>query len=102
LIRVRFVLLQNDVEVEKDVAGLHSERYPVSFQDADLVMSVKVEEVSDMQEEDVPVPTTWRAVKAESEVSCISVCLLLSRFEKYTELPVVFLICIYVSISLYT
>jgi hypothetical protein len=61
------------MEVEKHVPGLCSETCPVSSQDVDLVMSVKVEEVSDMQEEDVPVPTTWRAIKAESEVSYVSV-----------------------------
>jgi hypothetical protein len=70
----------------------------MSSQDVDLVMSVKVEEVSGLQEEEVPVPITCQAIKVESEVSCMSVCLLLSRFEKYTELPVVFLISICVSV----
>jgi hypothetical protein len=55
--------------LKKDVPGLYSETCPVSSQDADQVMRMKVEEVSDMQEEDVPVPLTWQAIKAECEVS---------------------------------
>jgi hypothetical protein len=86
--------LQNDTEVENDVAGLFSETCPVSSQDADLVMSMKVEEVSGLQEEDVPMPTIWQAVKAEHEVSCMSLCPLANRFDKYTEFPAVFLISI--------
>jgi hypothetical protein len=36
-------------------------------------MNVKVEEVSNDQEEEVPVPITWQTIKAEHEVSCMSV-----------------------------
>jgi hypothetical protein len=71
----------------------------VSSQDADQVMSMKVEEVSDMQEEDVPVPLSWQAIIAECEVSFMSVYPLLSRFDKYTELPLVFLISLFINRS---
>jgi hypothetical protein len=92
------VILQNVTDLEKGLSGSCSETCPVSSQDADLDMSMKVEEVSGLQEEDVPVPTIWQAVKAEHEVSCMSLCPLANRFDKYTELPIVFLISICVSV----
>jgi hypothetical protein len=86
------VVLQNGTDLEQDLPGLCSETCPVSSQDADQVMCMKVEEVSCLQEEEVPVLRTWQAIKAEHEVSYMSVCPLLSRFYKCTELPVVFLL----------
>jgi hypothetical protein len=78
--------LQNDVDVEKDMPGLCSETCPVSSQDAAQVESMKVEE-----EEDGPVLITWDTIKAEHEVSLMLLWTLLSRFDKYTKLHIVFL-----------
>jgi hypothetical protein len=44
----------------------------VSSQNADQVMHIKVEEVSGLQEEEVPVLRTWQAIKAEHEVRFLS------------------------------
>jgi hypothetical protein len=65
--------LQNDVDVEKDLPGSCNETCPMPSPDANQVTIVKVEEVTDLQEESVPEPVPWHAVKAEHEVSCISV-----------------------------
>jgi hypothetical protein len=92
------VVLQNATDLEKRLSGSCSETCPVSSQDADLVMSMKVEEVSGLQEEDVPMPTIWQAVKAEHEVSCMSLCPLANRFDRCAELPAVFLISMCVSV----
>jgi hypothetical protein len=44
-------------------------------------MNIKVEEVSDVEvEEEHPVPMTFVGIKAEHEVSCMSVCPLLAGF----------------------
>jgi hypothetical protein len=49
-----------------------SEKCALSSQDTNQSMSVKVEEFSNVQEEEeVPVPITWQAIKAECEVSCL-------------------------------
>jgi hypothetical protein len=64
--------LQKETAQEKNIPGLCREACPVSSQDANQVMSVKVEEVSDMQEEAVHVPIPWHAIKSECEVSRIS------------------------------
>jgi hypothetical protein len=62
--------LQNETDVEKDLPDLCKEACLRSSQDAIEVMIMKVKEVSGMQEEAVPVPKTWHAVKDECEVSC--------------------------------
>jgi hypothetical protein len=44
-------------------------------------MNIKVEEVSDVEVEDRrAVPMTFVGIKAEHEVSCVSVCPLFGRF----------------------
>jgi hypothetical protein len=58
-----------DLQIETVVEDA---RCPVSSQDANQVMIMKVEEVSDMQEDAVPVPIPWHAIKAECEVSRVS------------------------------
>jgi hypothetical protein len=53
------------------------------------MISIKVEGVSDMQEEAVPVPISWQGMENELEVSCVS--------NKCAELPAVFLISLCLS-----
>jgi hypothetical protein len=67
-----FVALQHDNAVEKDIPGLSTEALPVSSREANQLMIMKVDEVSDMQEEAVPVPIPWLMIKAECEVSRMS------------------------------
>jgi hypothetical protein len=64
--------LQIETVVVKDTPRLSREACPMSSRDANQVMIMKVEEVSDMQEEAVPVPIPWHAIKAECEVSRVS------------------------------
>jgi hypothetical protein len=70
-----FVGLQTDTVVAKDllVPDVCREEWPSSPQDAIQLMSVKVEEVPDVQEEEFHVPVTWQAIKAEQEVGSASV-----------------------------
>jgi hypothetical protein len=77
------VVLQNCADLEKDVRVPCTETCPVSSHDVDHFLSIKVEDALDIKEEKVPVPLTCQAIKAECEVSCMSVCPLLSRFHKY-------------------
>jgi hypothetical protein len=64
--------LQNDMDIEQDLPGLCTEICPLSSYDACQLVSVKVEDVSDNEEETVPMPVSWHSVKAECEVSCMS------------------------------
>jgi hypothetical protein len=50
--------LQTDIDIRKDLPGLCSEIRLLSSRDAKQLMNVKVEEVSNEQEEVVPVPIT--------------------------------------------
>jgi hypothetical protein len=63
-----FMVLQTDTDIRKDLPGLCSEKHAPSSRDAKQLMSVKGEEVWTMQEEEVPVPITWQAIKTEHEV----------------------------------
>ncbi|XP_023704286.1 zinc finger protein isoform X8 [Cryptotermes secundus] len=62
-------------EHEKHVPGPCSEKYPASSPDANQAMSVKVEEVSDVEvEEEHPVPMTFVGIKAEHEKHVAGPC----------------------------
>jgi hypothetical protein len=69
------MVLQNCMDLEKRVPAPCSEPYPPSSHDANLAMNIKVEEVSDIEvEEEHPVPMSFIGIKAEHEVSYVSVC----------------------------
>jgi hypothetical protein len=75
------VVLQNCMDLEKHVPGPCSETYPTSSHDVNQGMTIKVEEVSDVEvEEKRAVPMTFVRIKAEHEVSSMSVCPLLANF----------------------
>lgn len=65
------MVLQKYANLEKGVRGRCGETYPTS-DDADQVMDIKAEEVTDREEEQVPVAATCPAIKTEAEVSCMS------------------------------
>jgi hypothetical protein len=50
--------------------GPYGETYPASH-DANQAMNIKVEAVSNAEEENDPVPITFPEIKAEPEVSCM-------------------------------
>jgi hypothetical protein len=93
------LVLQDCVDLERCVPGPHSGTHPTSSHDADqAISSIKFEEVSGVQgEEEDPVPVSCEALKAELEVSCVSVCPLLGRFDTRAELPLVSLVSISLS-----
>jgi hypothetical protein len=64
------LFLQNSTNSENILVDPYGEEYPASH-DADHAMNVKVEEVSDAEEEEDPVPITFPEIKDESEVSCM-------------------------------
>jgi hypothetical protein len=92
------VFLQNYTDLEEVVPGLCCEMHPTSDA-ANQTMNIKAEEVSDVEENTEPV--TFRKIKAEPEVSCMSVCVsLLRRYHTYAEMSIVFLISIFLSVHM--
>jgi hypothetical protein len=63
------VLLQNCLDSQKNVPGLHNEACPSSSQDGDQAVNIKTEEFSDIADGEDPVPMTLTGIKAEHEVS---------------------------------
>jgi hypothetical protein len=68
------VILQNRLDSQKDVPGSHSEGCASSSLDGDQAVTIKVEEVSDAEDGEDPEPMTFVEIKAEHEVSCMSLC----------------------------
>jgi hypothetical protein len=66
------VVLQNLGDLEK-VHSLCSAICPSSSCDAYQAVSIKAEVFSDTEEEEYPVPIIFPRIKAEPEVSCVSV-----------------------------
>jgi hypothetical protein len=64
------MVLQNSTDLVKVVLGPCSGAYQACH-DANQAM-MKAEEVSDVEEEEVPVPLAFPKIKAEPEVSCMS------------------------------
>jgi hypothetical protein len=65
------VLLQNCRDLQKDMQGSCGATCPASC-DAIQITRIKVEDVSDIEEED-PMPLKVSRIKREHEVSCMSV-----------------------------
>jgi hypothetical protein len=63
------VILQNCFDLLKDVPGSCSERGATFSDDGDRAISVKVEEVTDLQEVEDPVSISCLLMKCEHEVS---------------------------------
>jgi hypothetical protein len=75
------MVLQNCMDLQKHAPGPCSETFAASSHDANQAVNIKVEEVSDVEvEEERPVPMTFIGIKAEHEVSCVSVCPQFCRF----------------------
>jgi hypothetical protein len=69
---VAFVVLQNLADLVK-VRSMRSEICRASSHDAYQAISTKTEVFSYAEEEEYPVPITFPRIKAEPEVSCVSV-----------------------------
>jgi hypothetical protein len=67
------VILQDLSDLEK-VRRPHSEIYPASSPEGHQAISIKVEKLSDAEDEEDPAPVTMPGISLEPEVSCVSVC----------------------------
>jgi hypothetical protein len=67
------MVLQNHTNSEMEVQDPCDETNPTS-RDASQGFNRKVEEVSDAEEEEGPVPISFPKIKSEPEVRCISLC----------------------------
>jgi hypothetical protein len=76
-----FLVLQNPRDLEKE-RGPCGEICPVSSQDAYQAISIKAEVLSDAEAEEDPDTKTFPGIKAEPEVSCVSVSML-GRLPQY-------------------
>jgi hypothetical protein len=65
------LVLQDSTVVKKEELSPFGETFPTS-DDAEEVKNVKTEVVSDIDEEEDPVPITFMKIKVEPEVSCMS------------------------------
>jgi hypothetical protein len=61
------------LDLEKDLPDFWSITCPTSSHDANKFINTKSEEVSDVEEEEDPVPISFPQIKGEHEVSCVSV-----------------------------
>jgi hypothetical protein len=86
------MVLQNCMDFLNTEPGLISETCPTSSHDGYQIADIEVEEASDTQKIEDPLLITSPEIKAEHEVSCMFVCLLLGTFHSYPELCIVFLI----------
>jgi hypothetical protein len=69
---IAVVVLQNLADLE-EVRGPCSEICPAFSCDVYQAITIKAEVFSDAEEEEYPVPITFPGIKAEPEVSCVSV-----------------------------
>jgi hypothetical protein len=81
MVDTALVVLQNSTDLEK-LQGPQSEICPASSHDAYQAISIKVEKLSDLEDEDDLTPTAFPGIKAEREVSCNSVSVL-AGFHRY-------------------
>jgi hypothetical protein len=65
------LFLQNCTKLEEVTQGPCSQTY-AAYRDANQDTNIKAEEVSDIEVEEGPVPITFPEIKAEPEVSCMS------------------------------
>jgi hypothetical protein len=68
------LILQSCRDLEKCVPVPCSETYATPSHNANQAVNIKVEEDSDIEVEEHPVPMTFVGIKSEHEVSCMSVC----------------------------
>jgi hypothetical protein len=66
--------LQNCMDILKSECGPCAGTYQMSSDDGNQFVDIKVEDVTDMKEEEDPWPTTSTGIKTEPAVSCVCVC----------------------------
>jgi hypothetical protein len=63
------VVLQNCIDLQKVIPDSYSETCLTSPHDGSQVINIKVEDVTDIQDEEDPLQVTFPEIKAEHEVS---------------------------------
>jgi putative N-acetylmannosamine-6-phosphate epimerase len=76
------------MDLEKDVPGLCRKMCPASSREGKEGIRIKTEAVSDVKQEEDPVPIPLPGIKSECEVSCMSMCPLLGTFHTSRLLPI--------------
>jgi hypothetical protein len=76
------VVLQNCMDLLEFVPASYSETNLTSADDVNQVMDIKVEDITNIQEEEEDPLSVRFPVKAEHEVSYVCVCTLLGIFHK--------------------
>jgi hypothetical protein len=79
------LLLQNCINVLKVVPGSYNETYLISSQDGNQVMNIKADVTDYPEEGEDPVLTAVPLIKSEHEVSCTSVCSLVSKVKNVSD-----------------
>jgi hypothetical protein len=92
------MVLQHCMDVLKDEPGSCNEACSASSDDGNQIIDIKVEEDTDIKEEDDSEQTKSPVTGTESEVSRMSACPALWTFHKYSEVCTVFLIFICVAV----
>jgi hypothetical protein len=64
------LVLQDCPHSQEDAPGSCTETCPTSSHNIFQTINIKVEEVSDVEEEEDPLPISFPVVEAEHEVSC--------------------------------
>jgi hypothetical protein len=86
------LFLENCFYSQKDVPGSHGGSCASSSHGVNQAVNVKVEEFSDVEDGEDPVPMSFMEIKFEREVSYMSVCLLLGTSQSHPELHIPVLI----------
>jgi hypothetical protein len=68
------VFLQNCIHFLKAAPGSHSDTHVTYAHDGCQLNDIKNEYITDIQEEQDPLLTTYPLIKSEHEVSCVCVC----------------------------
>jgi hypothetical protein len=76
------------MDLEKEIPDLSSETCPASSHEGNGGFTIKTEMVSDVEQEEDPLPISPPKIKSEREVSCMSVCPLLGTFHTSPLLPI--------------
>lgn len=84
-----FVVVQISMDLAKDESGSCSKTCLTSAGDAHEVLNMKVEEGTDVDEEEIPMPVFCEVKVEQDEVSYVFLCaLLLDTFNPSEKIPV--------------
>ena len=83
-----FVVVQISMDLVKGESGSCSKTHLTSAGDAHEDLNVKVEEGTDVEEEEIPMPVFCEVKIEQDEVSYVFVCARLDTFHQSEQIPV--------------